>query len=115
MIAGLLPMRVDRCPKSSENIHKLSVSTRDCLGLMERWQIYLRGGKFTLFSNKYIKQYTKENEIKHQRITPLRPQANSEAENFMKPIRAATTSSYYEQLFELLVLEKKIGGKNCFY
>ena len=56
---------------------------------MERWQIYLRGGKFTLFNNKYIKQYTKENEIKHQRITPLRPQANLEAENFMKPMEKA--------------------------
>ena len=45
------------------------------------------------FNSNDIKQYKKENEIKHQRITPLRPQANSEAENFMKPkekaIRAA--------------------------
>ena len=37
------------------------------------------------FNSNDIKQYTKENEIKHQRITPLRPQAHSEAENFMKP------------------------------
>ena len=47
MIAGLLPMRVDPCPKSSENIHKLSVSTCDCLGhgtladLPTWWKVYI--------------------------------------------------------------------------
>ena len=30
-----------------------------------------------------------EKEIKHSQITPLGPQANSEAENFMKPVTKA--------------------------
>ncbi len=37
------------------------------------------------FQSSEFRQFMKENGIKHQRITPLWPQANSEAENFMKP------------------------------
>lgn len=47
--------------------------------------------------------------VKHQRITPLWPQANSEAENFMKPltkaIRAARTEKkdWKKELYTLLL------------
>ena len=39
----------------------------------------------------------KENGIKHQRITPLWPQANSEVENFMKPMEKAIQAACIEQ------------------
>ena len=39
----------------------------------------------------------KENGIKHQRITPLWPQANSEVENFMKPMEKAIRAACIEQ------------------
>ena len=47
------------------------------------------------------------NEIgaKHQKITPLWPQANSEAENFMKPLTKA--------IFVQCTLKRKIGRKKC--
>jgi len=37
-----------------------------------------------------------ENGIQHCRITPLRPQANSEAENFIKPMTKAICSARVE-------------------
>ena len=37
-----------------------------------------------------------ENSIEHQRITPLWPQANGEAENFMKPLAKAVRSAHAE-------------------
>ena len=40
------------------------------------------------FGNEF-KAYMQENGITHQKITPLWPQANSEAENFMKPLTKA--------------------------
>ena len=39
----------------------------------------------------------KGNGIKHQRITPLWPQANSEVENFMKPMEKAIRAACIEQ------------------
>ena len=42
------------------------------------------------------KEYTQENGIFHQKITPLWPQANGEAENFMKPLTKAIRSSHAE-------------------
>ena len=41
------------------------------------------------FFGEDFKAYMKENGIDHQRITPLWPQANSEVENFMKPLTKA--------------------------
>lgn len=41
------------------------------------------------FFGEEFKAYMIENGIDHQRITPLWPQANSEAENFMKPLTKA--------------------------
>ena len=38
------------------------------------------------FASEKIKVYMKEKGIKHSPITSLWPQANSEAENFMKPV-----------------------------
>ena len=38
----------------------------------------------------------KQNGIKHRRITPLWPQANSEAERFMKPLMKALRSAHAE-------------------
>ena len=37
-----------------------------------------------------------ENGITHQKITPLWPDANSEAENFMKPLTKAIRSAHAE-------------------
>jgi len=48
------------------------------------------------FSGEEIKQFMLENGIEHRRITPLWPQANSEAENFMKPITKAIRSARAE-------------------
>ena len=41
------------------------------------------------FMSDEIKKYVEENGIKHCRTTPWWPQANSEAENFMKPLAKA--------------------------
>ena len=49
------------------------------------------------FNSNDIKQYMKENGIKHQRLTPLWPQANSEAENFMKPMEKAIRAARIEK------------------
>ena len=46
------------------------------------------------FTSDEIKKYMEENGIKHYRTTPLWPQANSEAENFMKPLAKAVRSAY---------------------
>ena len=43
-------------------------------------------------SGEFIEHYG----IKHKRVTPLWPQANAEAENFMKPITKAVRSSHAE-------------------
>ena len=48
------------------------------------------------FTSHEIKKYVEENGIKHQRITPLWPQANSEAESFMKPLTKAIRSAHAE-------------------
>ena len=48
------------------------------------------------FTSDEIKKYMEENEIKHSRITPLWPQANSEVENFMKPLTKAVHSAHAE-------------------
>ena len=48
------------------------------------------------FTSAEIKKYMEENGIKHCRITPLWPQANSEAENFMKPLTKAVRSAHTE-------------------
>ena len=49
------------------------------------------------FQSSEFKQFMKENGIKHQRITPLWPQANSEAENFMKPMEKAIRAAHIEK------------------
>ena len=41
------------------------------------------------FNSNDIRLYMKENGIKHECIAPLWPQANSEVENFMKPMEKA--------------------------
>ena len=38
------------------------------------------------FQGDEIRQYMSTNGIKHRKITPIRPQANGEAETFMKPL-----------------------------
>ena len=48
------------------------------------------------FISLEIKEYMQENGIKLKRITPLWPQANSEAENFMKPLTRAVRSAHAE-------------------
>lgn len=61
------------------------------------------------FNSIEFKTYMQEKGIKHQRITPLWPQANSEAENFMKPmgkaIRAAITEhkNWKKELYSFLL------------
>ena len=41
------------------------------------------------FNSAKIPRFFNENGVRHRRITPLWPQANSEAESFMKPLQAA--------------------------
>ena len=48
------------------------------------------------FNSEDIRKYMAENGINHSRITPLWPQANSEAENFMKPMTKAIRSAHAE-------------------
>ena len=48
------------------------------------------------FTSEEIKVYMEEKGIKHSRITPLWPQANSEAENFMKPVTKAIRAAHAE-------------------
>ena len=57
------------------------------------------------FNSNDTKQDMTENEIEHQCITPQWPQANPEAENFMKPMEKAIRAARIEK--------KKNGGKNC--
>ncbi|CAB4028603.1 PREDICTED: uncharacterized protein K02A2.6-like, partial [Paramuricea clavata] len=49
------------------------------------------------FQSNEFKQFMTENGIKHQRITPLWPKANSEAENFMKPMEKAIRAAHIEK------------------
>ena len=48
------------------------------------------------FSSEEVRTYMEEKGIKHQRITPLWPQANSEAEYFMKPFKKAIRAAHAE-------------------
>ena len=48
------------------------------------------------FNSEDIRKYMAENGINHSRITPLWPQANLEAENFMKPLTKAIRSAHAE-------------------
>ena len=56
----------------------------------------LRSDNGPPFTSHEIKKYVEENGIEHQRITPLWPQANSEAESFMKPLTKAIHSAHAE-------------------
>ena len=48
------------------------------------------------FTSHEIQQYKEENGVQHRRITPLWPQANSEAERFMQPLTKAIRSAHAE-------------------
>ena len=48
------------------------------------------------FNSREFKTYMQENGIKYQRITPLWPQANSEADNCMKPLEKAIRAAITE-------------------
>ena len=48
------------------------------------------------FKSDEIEEYMKLCGIKHERITPLWPQANSEAERFMEPLMKAVRSAHAE-------------------
>ena len=48
------------------------------------------------FTSHEIQQYMEENGVQHRRITPLWPQANSEAERFMQPLTKAIRSAHAE-------------------
>ena len=49
------------------------------------------------FKSFKIRQFFRKLRIKHQRITPLWPQANAQAENFMKPLMKAVRTAYLER------------------
>ena len=61
------------------------------------------------FTSLEIRKYMEENGIQHRRITPLWPQANSEAERFMQPLTKTIRSAHAEgkqwtkQLFKFLL------------
>ena len=48
------------------------------------------------FFGEEFKAHMQENGIKHQKITPLWPQANAEAENFIKPLTKAVCCAQVE-------------------
>ena len=56
----------------------------------------LRSDNGPPFTGEEFKKFMLENGINHRRITPLWPQANSEAENFMKPLTKAIRSAHAE-------------------
>ena len=56
----------------------------------------LRSDNGPPFTSHEFKMYMEENGIEHQKITPLWPQANSEAERFMKPLTKAVHSAHTE-------------------
>ena len=58
--------------------------------------VILRSDNGPPFSSHEIKTYMKEKGIHHKKITPLWPQANSEAEGFMKPLTKAIRSAHTE-------------------
>jgi len=49
------------------------------------------------FNSEEIRKYMVENGISHSKITPLWPQANSEVENFMKPMTKGIRSAHAER------------------
>ena len=49
------------------------------------------------FQSYKINQFFQKLNIKHQRITPLWPQANSQAEAFMKPLMKTKRTAYFEK------------------
>lgn len=49
------------------------------------------------FTSHEFHAYITEIGVKHQKITPHWPQANSEAENFMKPLTKAVRAAYTEK------------------
>ena len=71
--------------------------------------VIIRSDNGPPFTSSEFELYMSELGIKHQRITPLWPQANSEAENFMKPltktIRAARTEQkdWKKELYTFLL------------
>ena len=56
----------------------------------------LRSDNGPPFTGEEFKKFMLENGINHRRITSLWPQANSEAENFMKPLTKAIRSAHAE-------------------
>ena len=56
----------------------------------------LRSDNGPPFTSNEIRDYMQENGVNHKKITPLWPQANSEAENFMKPLMKAIRSANTE-------------------
>ncbi|XP_057292574.1 uncharacterized protein K02A2.6-like [Hydractinia symbiolongicarpus] len=48
------------------------------------------------FRSKEVKKYTTEKGIKHQRITPLWPQANGEVERFILPLTKVMFTAHIE-------------------
>jgi hypothetical protein len=56
----------------------------------------LRSDNGPPFTSNEIREYMQENGINHKKITPLWPQANSEAERFMKPLMKAIRSANVE-------------------
>ena len=48
------------------------------------------------FTSHEFREFMEECGIQHQKITPLWPQANSEAENFMKPLTKAIRANHAE-------------------
>ena len=49
------------------------------------------------FTSHELKSYMQSNKISHRKITPLWPQGNAEAENFMKPLKKCIQTAYVEK------------------
>ena len=72
-----------------------TISKLECIFAIHGVPAVIKSDNGPPFTSHEFHSYVTEIGIKHQKITPLWPQANSEAENFMKPltksIRAACT------------------------
>ena len=75
---------------------KAVIPTLDRIFATHGIPVVLRSDNGPPFTSHEIEEYMKENGINHQRITPLWPQANSEAESFMKPLTKAIRSAHAE-------------------
>ena len=106
---GPLPNRsyvlvvLDQCSRFPEVEFVTSRSANQLIPCLERmFSTYgipetIVTGNGPPFKSSQLKEYMTQNGIKHRRITPLWPQANAEAERFMKPLTNIIQTAFIEK------------------